>query len=88
MVDFTQIKDFLGSIGNWVSVNITQKVIVWIGSQGVNIGITGSKILSIIIFLLIAFGVIKLLHSLRGIIKYSIVILLILLALSVGASFF
>jgi hypothetical protein len=86
-MNLTTIKDFLGKSGEWVSVNITQKVIHWLGSQGVNLGITASKILSIIVFLLIALGIIKILHSLRGIIKWSLVALFILLAISVGISF-
>lgn len=87
MVDFTQIKDFLGSIGNWVSVNITQKVIVWIGSQGVNISDFSAKIISLIVIGILLYLAFTILKNLRTAIKIGIIILLLALGVSIVFSF-
>jgi len=87
VVDFTQIKDFLGSIGNWVSVNITQKVIVWIGSQGVNISDFSAKIISLIVIGILLYLAFTILKNLRTAIKIGIIILLLALGVSIVFSF-
>jgi hypothetical protein len=81
------INETLGSIGNWISINITQKVIVWISSQGVSISEFSSKIISLIIILLLVYLVAVIFKNLRTVLKIGIIILLILLGVSIFFSF-
>lgn len=87
MVDLTSIKDTLGSIGNWISLNITQKVIVWISNQGINVSPLSSKIISLIIIGILLYLAFTILKNLRTAIKIGIIILLLALGVSIIFSF-
>jgi hypothetical protein len=78
----------VGKIGEFISLGV-QKSIAFFGKLGVNISLFQSKIIGLIILLLGAFLLIKFLgDGVKPMVKWSIIGLLIVLAISIGFSFF
>lgn len=76
------------TVGDWISLNITKKVLDWTTSSGLINSELSSKIISTLVLLIITFLVIKFLNSINQVIKWIIIILLALLIISVGISIF
>jgi ABC-type xylose transport system permease subunit len=82
----TTIKDWMAQLGDLVSKG-TQKLIEWIASLGLNLNPIATKIISLVIICVLLYLSFTALSKLRPAIKWFIIILLVLLAISVFISF-
>jgi len=83
MVEYLSI---LGSVGKFLG-NATQKVLAFLSSVSVNVTPFSARIINLILFLLLIYLVIKVIQIPKTIIKYSIIILLVILVFSTLISF-
>lgn len=81
-----EIISITNKIGDSIS-SLTEKIIIWLNQQGILTTPLVSKIITIILFLLIAYLVIKFADNMKIWIKYAIAILLIVLSVIIVISF-
>lgn len=85
-MDASQLLSYIGKVGEVLS-NITQKIIVWLSQLGVSTTPLSAKVINLILFLSLAYLFIKVLTIPKTLIKWAIIVLLIFLVVSTGASF-
>ena len=79
--------DKFGFIGKYTGI-ATSKSIQFLSSFGIDISPLQANILNLIIILVLIFVLIKLVETPKKIVKFGIIFLLVLLAISIVTSFF
>ena len=80
-----ELQNIAKTTGDYVS-NITGKILNYINSKGIVTSQTTAKIITLIILLISALIIIKFVHTLKTPIKFTLVALIIFLAVSVAFS--
>lgn len=86
-MNLADILSYSGKIGDWISQGV-QKLIGFLSKVGIEATVLQTKILLILSYLAIIFAMIKFVNLARPIIKWTIIVLVGILALSTIISLF